>query len=176
MRAASVHPPQQREFLTLTSLMGAGVLLLSGTALTACTSAPTPTPTVQHLTGQAAGEFVAECLKEKGWSADVGLDGGVSVSVPASQESQYEEASAACWSQIAAPSFDEMSPGELRDAFNVLLARRECMAGLGIDMPRPPTFATWVDSGEEWAPDLDVDMKTLMKYGSEITASCPSIP
>lgn len=120
-------------------------------------------------------EIVVECLRDAGWNPQIAPDGGIGVGVPLGQEDQYESDSETCWALVHSPPFDEISAQDREIYYGQLVELRECIIGLGIELPVAPTFQAWVDMDGAWSPYGDFRPSAFPERIDGVKTNCPQI-
>lgn len=149
--------------------------------LTACTSQgepkseATPASEIAGYVGPPRVEEIVKCINELGWDAELNWDGGVSFgTVPPEQINQLNADQQTCVEKF--PS-QQLNLDGIRDLYAAEVANSDCLAGLGYQMPKPPTEQAYVDAygtADQWFAMVGASPEAMpeKKYQEAFTA-CP---
>jgi hypothetical protein len=132
---------------------------------------------------------VAACLRDKGWDATIGWDGGMHVNNPGGTTTMaaLQEDTYACWDIYGGPQpFVPPTDTEIRANYDyVAHDLRDCLIGMGFDISEPPSeeeyLATYprtegiVESGP-WTPYDDLPQDLNGHTWREVNETCPQAP
>lgn len=93
--------------------------------------------------------LIVECVRERGFSAEVYEGIGIKLGGPQLEEAEQAEAKCAGEVEAAYPGPPPLSGPELYDA---LLETAECLRDEGISVRSAPTIDTWIDNDRRWNP------------------------
>lgn len=120
-------------------------------------------------------DFMVRCLAEFGFEVErVGPGIRVPDPVVAAQAGALEHAFESCNEQAIGAGvvepLDMSDPQTLKRVYRDLVDLNECLADHGIQVPKPPTLESYVDSGGSWNPFSSLN-RGNWKAGDE---ACPS--
>lgn len=131
------------------------VSLLAGVALIAAACGPGGTEAqIGDIQGQRysiadQAALIVECLRERGFSAEVYE--GIGVYVEGPQLAEAEKAQGECADEVEA-AYPLPPPLSDREGYEAQVATAECLRDQGLTIPDPPTYETWLESDRAWSP------------------------
>jgi hypothetical protein len=97
-----------------------------------------------------------DCMRELGWNSTVEDDGGVTVHVPEGQSEAYEAARDRCDELIGANDRPDLTDDQLREVYAAMVATRDCLVGLGYELPAAPSEQSFTEIKGAWTPYVDL--------------------
>lgn len=120
--------------------------------------------------------LLAECLGNAGFVAEVLPDGSLRYEFgTAAQRPALEAAKAECESTFGVPPPPRpLTESELRQLYSSLVESRECLMGLGYDLPSPPSQDRFIESYQidPWSPFNDLGITGANEW-AELSRTCP---
>lgn len=114
-------------------------------------------------------------MEDAGWVVTLTPDNGFSFSdVPEEQQEVLSQALTDCQTKFPAPP---MNASNLTVLYEAEIAQRDCLVGLGYEMPEPPTLDTYIDSygSDAWFAISDTNPETMTPaVYADVLRQCPS--
>lgn len=123
------------------------------------------------------GEYLtqyAACMESRGWLLSVDYDEGstrLDEVLRPDQPDTFVVDGNSCDLAVEPVkyTYNDLSLGDRREAYSRFTSARSCLAGLGFDMPEPPSFKIFDDGGAMWTPFEDIP-RTQLRVAEQ---TCP---
>lgn len=128
-------------------LLCAIAIVLAGCSTSNDQSETTPAPESAEFVGTPAERLSAmkNCLERRGWSVQLGDQGGISIDLGGRTSDEYYEDQAECSDEIGSPPMSSLSESELRDRYEWRVEQYECLVENDLAAEERMSFETFVD-------------------------------
>lgn len=110
---------------------------------------------------------------DRGWTPRVDADGSSSFNVTNEQKDAFQSDNAECVELIGGNLEPVKSEEEWLEFYDRLVQTNRCLIEYGLDLPAPPTFQSWQDSGRNWGPYGDVPLEIIQEELPALEQACP---
>jgi hypothetical protein len=114
-----------------------------------------------------------DCMATKGWVPTEDAVGNFSFETTTEQQAQFLADNSDCIEAIGANLEPVKSEDEWSAVYEGLRQVHECLTDQGLDLPAPPSFQAWQDSGRNWGPFGDVPPDVMAERSVELERACP---